>query len=45
MTTGGGTDNIYLDAIEVFPITDTVIAAERVGIDIDVIVTSNPEHN
>ena len=39
-----GTDDIYLDAIEVFPITDTVIAAERVGRgELDLIVTSNPE--
>jgi peptide/nickel transport system substrate-binding protein len=38
-----GADDIYLDAIEVFPITDTVVAAERIGIDIDLIVTSNPE--
>ncbi|MEQ8840000.1 MAG: ABC transporter substrate-binding protein [Acidimicrobiales bacterium] len=39
-----GTDDIYLDAIEVLPITDTVIAAERVARgEIDLIVTSNPE--
>lgn len=39
-----GTDDIYLDAIEVLPITDTVIAAERVGRgEIDMLITSNPE--
>jgi peptide/nickel transport system substrate-binding protein len=39
-----GTENIYLDAIEILPITDGVIAAERVGTgEIDMIVTSNPE--
>ena len=38
-----GTENIFLDAVEFYPITDTVIAAERVGIDIDMIITSNPE--
>lgn len=39
-----GTDDIYLAEIEILPITDTVIAAERVGRgEIDVITTSNPE--
>ncbi|MEM9204414.1 MAG: ABC transporter substrate-binding protein, partial [Actinomycetota bacterium] len=39
-----GTDNIYLDAIEFLPITDTAIAAERVAAGyIDVIITSNPD--
>jgi len=39
-----GTDDIYLDAIEIYPITDTVIAAERVARgELDLIVTSNPE--
>lgn len=39
-----GTDDIHLAAIEVLPITDTVIAAERVGRgEIDMITTSNPE--
>jgi len=39
-----GTDDIYLDEIVILPITDTVIAAERVGRgEIDVLTTSNPE--
>jgi peptide/nickel transport system substrate-binding protein len=38
-----GTDDIYLDEIVILPITDTVIAAERVGRgEIDVLTTSNP---
>ncbi|MEZ5165339.1 MAG: ABC transporter substrate-binding protein [Acidimicrobiales bacterium] len=41
-----GTDNIFLDSIEVYPITDTTIAAERVGRgELDMIVTSNPDAN
>ncbi len=36
--------DIYLDRIEVYPITDTVIAAERVAAgDIDLMVTSNSD--
>ena len=36
--------DIYLDRIEVYPITDTVIAAERVAAgDIDIMVTSNAD--
>jgi len=39
-----GTDDIYLDEIVILPITDTVIAAERVGRgEIDVLTSSNPE--
>jgi len=39
-----GTEDIYLDEIVILPITDTVIAAERVGRgEIDVLTTSNPE--
>ncbi len=39
-----GTDDIYLAEIEILPITDTVIAAERTGRgEIDVATTSNPE--
>ena len=36
--------DIYLDRIEIYPITDTVIAAERVAAgDIDLMVTSNSD--
>ncbi|MCY4174718.1 MAG: ABC transporter substrate-binding protein [Acidimicrobiaceae bacterium] len=36
--------DVYLDRIEIYPITDPVIAAERVGAgDLDLIVTSNAD--
>ena len=39
-----GTDNLHLDAIEVFVQTDTAIAAEQLAAgDLDVVVTSSPD--
>ena len=39
-----GTDDIYLDAIEIFITTDTALAAEQVAAgELDLVVTSNAD--
>ena len=39
-----GSDTVYLDGIEFFPITDTALAAERIAAgDIDMVSTTNPD--
>ena len=39
-----GTDNLHLDAIEIFIATDTAVAAEQLSAgDLDVVVTSSPD--